>query len=444
MAKGKGDFGEFPQRVAGGEKAIRAFSSAANDLARSGTVMNDSLVKSAKALEALGPAGQIASVALGGVLQRYADIAESAAGEMVGAMLDLNRTLQIQAAIMARADGTYATLGSKFKQLASVTVGLAKEQDNMKAIIERSAGSIEEQTSLWELAKNGMADTGESLRGLSKETREALIASANHTRALLASRDALNAEIAASQASEKAMERRRAALALEAQLVTALRGTGGDKGEVGQLEAKKQRLMEVAQLEAQERGVASAGTLQAIRENQIELDQLARKKQLYSDVGEIANSAIGGAAAGAFDAYANALDRTVALDRIFAHQFDRSMRNVAASVVRSVGQQAMIKGSFEVAEGIAAAARYDWPGAAGHAEAAGVYFSVAALAGVGAGALSVKAGRGASAGGGGGGSMGSGSNGPVIYINWLGGEPDAEGKRRFARWVAAAVAEGGS
>lgn len=455
---GTSDIDSLPQRAGSAQKAVRALSGAFDDLARTGEVTNKSLVQAFGALEALGPAGHIAAAGLRLVAGQFIAVAEAGASGMIGAVNDLNSSLQIQAQIMARADGTYKALGAQFRSLASVSVELAQEQDKVKTILASSAAGIEQQTSIWNLAKKGFAATGESLNGLAAGTRDALIASAAHTRQLLARKDALNSEIGAFQSNERAMESWGRAMLFNQQIQKTLEGTGAQSSgqvsavvesriagidrEVSSLKAKGQALLALARIESEQSGMASEGTLERIRENQLETDSLQAKAQMYRDVGAIADSAIGGTAAGAFDAYANALDKTISLNQIFAGGFDRSMRNMAASVVRSVGQQAAVKGAFEVAEAVGSFAIGAYPMAALHLEAAGLYFGVAALAGVAAGAISVKGAPAGSSRGPGGRAGDSGDNGPRINVTII-GAPDWDGKRAVAGWIAEVAAAGG-
>ena len=430
--RGHGDIDSLPQRAAGAEKAVRSLSGAFNDLARSGSVSNENLVRSAKALEALGPAGQIASVALGGVLQTYRGIAEAATGGMVVSMIDLNRELTIQARIMAEADGTYKSLNSQFRQLVTVSIDLAEEEEKRRAILSSTGLELSEQMSLWNLVKNGMKDTGTALNGVAADTREALIASAAHTRQLLVRRDALNSEVSAFQANESAMDSLRRRQTSDQLLSKAL-----GESEIELLRRKRSELEEVARLQAGVSGVVAASTSESIA-------GLTKQIDLYEDIAQIADTAIAGTAAGAFNAYADALDETISLNQIFAGGFDRSMRNMAASVVRSVGQQAAIKGAFEIAESIAAFARYDVPGGTGHLKAAGVYFSVAALAGVAAGATSVKSASGGGGGGGGGrgGSDDGKAGGPSIYVTVI-GALDTQARKDLGAQLREEFYEGG-
>lgn len=165
-------------------------------------------------------------------------------------------------------------------------------------------------------------------------------------------------------------------------------------------------------------------------------------KGVTDDMKLMAKDAFADVMVGAFNAYADALDRTISLNAIFAGGFDRALRNMAASTVRSVGQQATVKGAFEVAEAFASLARYDGVGFAGHMKAAGAYFAVAATAGVAAGALSVNAGGAA-----GGGVRLPGANpdgtdrggpSPTFQLILL-GAPDASVKDEIARWVRDAM-----
>lgn len=154
---------------------------------------------------------------------------------------------------------------------------------------------------------------------------------------------------------------------------------------------------------------AGGGKSVATAEAVAEVDHLG---EAYDRLGESIQASLIGGAVSAFDAYAAALDETIALNAIFAGGFDRSMRNVAASTLRSIGQQATVEGAMSAAKAIRDYSDGNLPGAIGHTKAAGMFFGVAALAGVASGAMSVSAsgGGGASAGGGGG-SFGGGNNG---------------------------------
>lgn len=130
------------------------------------------------------------------------------------------------------------------------------------------------------------------------------------------------------------------------------------------------------------------------------------------------------AMAGSYNAYADALDRTISLQTLFSESTGRAMRNAVAQSVRAIGMRAQIEGAMEAAKAIRDYADGNIPGAIGHTKSAGMFFAVAAAAGAASGALSVNAG---STGGNGGGGFVAGSNpdsrersGPTINVTVIG------------------------
>lgn len=174
---------------------------------------------------------------------------------------------------------------------------------------------------------------------------------------------------------------------------------------------------------------------------------LERQADTYKFVAGVAKDAVGGIMAGAFNAYADALDETVSLNAIFAGGFDRALRNQAAAVVRSVGQQAAVRSIFELAEGFAAlGSPFTAPFAPFHFKAAALFGGIALAAGPGAGLLSVAPAAAGSAGGrggkGGSGDSGSARSGATINVTIL-GAPSWETKRSIKEWVSEVESEGG-
>lgn len=149
-------------------------------------------------------------------------------------------------------------------------------------------------------------------------------------------------------------------------------------------------------------------------------------------------------AADAYNAYADALDKTVSLNQLFAGGFDRAMRNVAASSIRSVGQRAAVDAAYETAKGIAAIAIGD-PMAPVHFKAAAAFAAIALAAGAGSGLVSVAPGGGGfSSGGGRGGRESGGREGRGTTINLtVIGAPDFTTKQTIAQWVHEIEAEAG-
>lgn len=103
---------------------------------------------------------------------------------------------------------------------------------------------------------------------------------------------------------------------------------------------------------------------------------------------EISRNALGQLASGAFDAYANAVDDAITTGDFAGGQLGSTLRSLTSSTLRSIGQQATVKGAFAIGEGVAALAKPDRKAATGHFGSAGKFFAVAALSGAAAGAFS--------------------------------------------------------
>lgn len=92
-------------------------------------------------------------------------------------------------------------------------------------------------------------------------------------------------------------------------------------------------------------------------------------------------------AAAAFDAYVDSMEHAVETGHFSAKGIGKSMRASAKQSLLSIGQQASVKGAFEVAEGVSSYADHDSTGGGKHMAAAGKWFAVAGLAGAGAAAI---------------------------------------------------------
>ena len=165
----------------------------------------------------------------------------------------------------------------------------------------------------------------------------------------------------------------------------------------------------------------------------------AKKAALQGDLAEeqrLANF-LDSIATPAYDAYCEAIDKTISLHNLLSEATGRAMQNVASNVLKSLGQQAIGKAMMATADGIVDLATPGMQGfAAGQFEAAGLYLALAALAGVGAGALSVSPGsRGGGGGGGGGMSSGGGDtiNQYVTVIGTLDDRDAANLQQQLAR-----------
>lgn len=126
-----------------------------------------------------------------------------------------------------------------------------------------------------------------------------------------------------------------------------------------------------------------------------------RIKGSFVRISDSAKYHIQGLGAGAFNAYADAMDNAITTGKLSSEAFGRALQNVLATTLRGIGQESAMKGAFQIAEGIAGLASGD-PRAGGHFVAAGKYFAVAAAAGAAAGAVSVSPGGGGGRGGRGG------------------------------------------
>jgi len=165
---------------------------------------------------------------------------------------------------------------------------------------------------------------------------------------------------------------------------------GGAEEEIRRETFARQQLIAEMQREVEVSGHVTRLQLEELVLHEQSIEALNRQADAYRMLGHVANDAIGGMAAGAFNAYADALDKTVSLNALFAGGFDRALRNQAAAVVRSVGQQAAIRSIFELAQGFAALGTPGMQGlAAFHFKSAAIFGSIAVASGPGAGLLSV-------------------------------------------------------
>lgn len=120
----------------------------------------------------------------------------------------------------------------------------------------------------------------------------------------------------------------------------------------------------------------------------------------WNQLGDVAYRQIGVIGAGAFNAYADAMETSMKTGELSAKSFEKAMKQVLAGTLRTIGQESAIKGAFQLAEGIGSAATLNAPKAALHFASSAKFFAIAAVAGAGAGALSAGS-------DGGGGSRGS-------------------------------------
>ena len=162
----------------------------------------------------------------------------------------------------------------------------------------------------------------------------------------------------------------------------------------------------------------------------------------FEGIGELASHHVGKIGAGAFDVYADAVDKALQREKVSSEAIGRALQNVVASTVRGIGQEASVKGAMQTAEGIAALATHRYTDAGEPFLAAGQYFAVAATAGVVAGALSVKpSGSGGPSRGSGGASRGARGGAPAQVT--IVGVLDTAARKELARQLRAEIDEGG-
>ena len=124
-------------------------------------------------------------------------------------------------------------------------------------------------------------------------------------------------------------------------------------------------------------------------------------------------------ASAAFDAYADAMENAVETGRFSAVGIGKAMKVSVKQSLLSIGQQASIRGAFEIAEGVSSYADHDSEGGGKHMAAAGKWFAVAGLAGASAAAVG--------GGEGGGGGRGSSKDPKRDEIAPNGADPEGTG-----------------
>lgn len=319
----------------------------------------------------------------------------------------LNDEFIITAARVSSATGQYAELKGSLAKLAEAQIRVHNEQ---KAWGEEIAHQEE-------LVKSGKI-TEEQAVGRLKASGEARLNNIHHLeneidglqRVIPLKR--LEAEILHTQASA------------QVELILALRGAAtaggavaGNPGLDRELAQKKLLLQNETDLfKAREKAGEYEGKAGSERfvNDQKELGfinqqiiALENQKKVIQEVGQMADSAIGGTAAGAFAAYEGAIDHVISMNNLFSDSTGRAFRNAEASVLKSLGSMATVHMLEELAYAATtslnpyAEALYGPPSM--HLEAAGIWGAVAVAAGLGAAALSVNPGT---SGGGGGRSHG--------------------------------------
>lgn len=446
MAKGKG-FGDLDDRAQAATKGVKALGGAFEELSKKGSLSAQSIGQITSALASVNPAlGAVAAAA--GVAYRSfkmleeLELADQFALFSVGArqmVTDFERFAVTTTASVEASD-----------ELRQKTVELAEAQFALKAKTDAVHEAAAKQT---KEAAAGNANAEGALKSYIQTVIDQFPASAKKVEDIKAEIAAIKEQTAATARAKEAQDDFNANVARENAVFEARRkGRAEFSTFASKSGAEEIQLLEVLagqyerqyDLEIARGDVNAATTLQNLRNTQDRIDALEREAEMQARVGAMAESAIAGIAAGAFDAYAEALDKTVSMNALFQSSTDRTLRNVAASTIRNVGRQAAIEGAMELARAAAALAIGNYPSASLHGQAAAGFFAVAAAAGAAAGATSVKApsggggGRGRDAGSGG----PSGSGGPTIHVTVI-GSLDTQARKDLGAQLREEFYEGG-
>lgn len=154
----------------------------------------------------------------------------------------------------------------------------------------------------------------------------------------------------------------------------------------------------------------------------------------FATIGQMAESQIGTLAAGAFEGYTAAMQKSIETGHISSKALGVAMKQTLKNVLTSIGEESTVKAAFQVAEGVGSLAERDFPAAGQHFEAAGLYLATAAAAGAGAAAL----GSGHSAGASGSGSSGDGGGDAVTQEVVIIGHLDARDAENLHNQLEAA------
>lgn len=423
----RGDIDSLPARAEAGKRGVQSLSRAFDDLSRTGKLSAGSIQALGSALFAAVPVAG-ALVIAGGTLyaafnrikeQRLAEAFDLVSSSAKGAREEFDRFVKVTEDSI----GASAAMRKQVEALSNVDRGLAEAKQRLAMAqeftnkqVKIGEMSIRDSNEVNSFAERQERKTTEALL----EKRAALVKGIDVTKKVEAAEEKLWTESEAGQH----------VLRLLKESVDALRLSEAAA-------AAETRRLQMEQADA------------ALRYQQI----LADRRELFAQQQEesfenqnaiaarsMAESAAVGAAADAYDAYADALDRTVSIQNLLSGSMDRTLRNIAASTIRNIGRQAVTEGSMQVAHALAKTAMGNYPAAAVHMEAAAAYFAVAAAAGAGAGLASVRQpGRG---GGGGAGAGAAGGGGPQVSVTII-GAPNYEGMREVASWVQRVIAEAG-
>jgi len=445
----KGDIEGLPGRTQAATKGVTALSGAFGELSKKGELSASSINQIAGSLAMVNPLLGLVAASVGAVVSSFKlleelELKDSMALFAVGARQTVAEFERFAAVTQAGAEAS-AGLKTKAEELAVAQSILREKTASVASEAARQNKLVADGTTTQESADaalaaftqgviNNYTATVQRVAGL-KDDIAAIQQQTAVTKRQQQAQEAYNASVTRENALYSARREGRARFDIFASQSRA--------EELQQLEMIAGQYERQYDLEVANGDVNAAVTLQNLRNSQDRIDALESEIEMQHRVGAIAQSAIAGTASGAFDAYAEALDKTVSLNALFEKSTDRTLRNVAASTIRNVGRQAAVEGAMEAARALASLAVRDFEGAGNHAAASAAFFGVAAAAGVAAGLVSVKPAS-ASSGGRGRGDAGAGDgkSGPVIHLTVI-GNLDTEARKDLGRQLREEFYEGG-
>ena len=417
MAGSKRGFGDLNVRAEAATKGVNALTHAFGDLSKKGEVSAASINQLAGSLAMVNPVLGLITAAVGATVASFKmieelDAKEALEGFGVGANV---AALEFQrfAAVTVVGAGSSDRLMEAQKRLADSQFSLKEKASLLNIEIARQAALVKEHP---ELEANAAA----AVEDYKNKLKEQFKARADIVDAIQIEIEHIKGDEAATKRNQKAQDDYNETLEREIDLFNLTqRGraqAGGLRGQ--QIEEIERHIALAEQLYEVELKTSTgdpAATLKRISDLKDYSAELEFQISVQERLGAMAESAIAGAGAAAFDQYGAAMERVVDGNNAFNKSSGRAMQNALSATLKQVGQRAAIEATMETAYGVAAltpygAAIYGPPGQ--HFAAAAMFASVAAITGASGAALSVKSG-----GGGGGGGSGRGNAGGGKTLN---------------------------
>lgn len=433
--RGRGDIDTLPERAGGAKRAVDQLTNAFEDLSKTGAVNHKTFQALSGTLMTIPhPAAQVAGLSLqvGAAIFKAASAAESFVA--VGLQNEL-------ASVAFEADRARESVSTFQREMFS---GATKEQAAAKQAIDR-----EKELTEWFIKKNEHSIASQKLIGRNSADSMAIIKDLEKQNAGALER--INRLVR--EYKDKWEKGPKKVVTDVAKELSKISGNSGDAGftpeAVDAVNARYAEQAAVVDTLGEAFGKAGLNLRVMAGMSVINAQGMEESIPIYQQVeasltriGQTALYSVGQVGAEAFDAYADALDKTVSLNELASASLDRTAQNIAAGQVRAIGRQAAVEGAFYGAKALASLAMYDYNAAATYGQASAAMFGVAALAGVASGALSVKPGGGPGRGRGRGADGGSfGPGGPTVNVTVI-GNLDDESAQDLGRRIAKAMSQG--